>query len=432
MKTKVEILGPVKQKVTIEIPADEVGKYLDRSYTNIQKKVQLKGFRKGKVPLEVIKKDFKVDAIQDAIEEIVNKYTFEALQENNLNPVSRPGIEIGKFEEEKPFEYNMTFEVRPEIKEPKYDGFKLEKEKVVADEKEIEEHLKYLQNMLTRLEPVADDDVVGDGKAISVDFTGTAGGQKFKGSDAKNFLIDIGGGGVLPEIEKNLIGMKLHEKKSMEFDYPKDYFNKELAGKKAVFEVEVKEIKKKVVPEINDDFAKDAGPFKTLSELKKSIVEKIEQHKDHNEKQKMYRQVIEQLVEKNKIEIPECFVESEVESAVEGLKRDLKAQGKTVEDAKINLDGFKEKVKPEAILRVKGNLILDKVSEIENVQVADEEVEQYLKDVAAKAREGLDKVKKHFNDNKLLGGVKFQIRSQKTLDLIISKSKIKEIKPKKK
>ncbi len=431
MKAIVEQASPIKKKIKVDVSAQEVQEIVKKVYAKIQKKANLKGFRKGKVPKDVLEKQFGEIANQDAVEEIVNKYTLEVLDKENLNPVSQPDIKIGKYDPNKSFTYDLTFEVKPELEKVKYDGARLEKEKVTADAKEVESHIKQLQTSLTRLEPVSDDAVVDNEKVISIDFIGTADGAKFEGSEAKNFIVDVGSGNMLDVIEKQLAGMKVNDNKKILFNYPKDYFNKGLSGKKGEFDITVKEIKKKIVPEINDDFAKDAGPFKGLDDLKKTIKERIVEYKENNEKQKMYRQIIEYLAEKNDFEVPLGMVMSEVNVSLDNLKRDLKAQGKTLEDAKVDVEKFIETMKPDAELRVKGNLVLEKVCEVENITVTAEELEERIKNIAAGARQPLAKVKKHFEDNRLYPGLEYQMRNEKALDLLLSKSKIKEVKPKK-
>jgi trigger factor len=290
---------------------------------------------------------------------------------------------------------------------------------------EVDQEMKGLQKQMTQLEP-APDEALGKGVLGRIDFQGTADGKKFEGCEAKDFIVDLDEGNLMPEFEKSIIGMKEQEERDIEVVYPKDYFNKEIAGKKGAFHVKLKELRKKIVPELNDDFAKDLGPYKTLDEVRKALKQRIADIKEHHQRAAMQRQIIEQLAANQPIEVPDAMISRELGHMIEELAHQLEEQGKTLEDAGVDANTFVKEHLGEATLRVRGMVLANAIAEKEGIAVSDEEMNQRIAAIAIQSGQPENQVRQHMEKNNLLPGLKGQMQIEKTLDFIIDKAKIKE------
>lgn len=430
MKTQLETVSSVKKKIKVELPVTRVAEALESAYQKIQKKAQLKGFREGKVPRNLIELHFGADAESEAVNFLIDGSLREAFEKEAVTPVSRPNVTSEPFRKDADFSYTVEFEVNPTVDIKEYHGIAIEKtEREVTDDL-VEKRLAMIQQSMTQLEPAAEDAKLGKGLVAYVDFNGTADGKAFNGSKADNFLVDVGAGSLLPEFEKEMMGMKKAETKKVEFDYPKDYFNKELAGKHGEFTVTVKELKKKIVPELNDDFAKDLGNFKTIAEVREDIKKRMISAIEHEAKTELANNALEALVKKHQFEVPESMIGAELKDMFEGFGRQLAAQGRKFEDTGMKVEQFIEQYKPVAENRVRGYYILDAISKAENIQVLDSDVEERLNVIATNYNKPVEEITKHYETNNLMGSLKFQILNEKTLDFVVSKAKIKSKKAK--
>lgn len=431
LKTKIEEVSPIKKKIEVEIPVHEVAKALEAEYKEIQKHAKIKGFRKGKVPQAMLERLHAVDAVQGAVERLVRDSYPKALDKENLFPISAPAVTPGEFDKEKPFTYSAIFEIRPIVELKEFAGIDLEKPEIIVTSEEVDNQLKMIQQQMTQLEPLPEGVAAETGMVMVVDFAGKVEGKEFKGSNAKDFMVELGGGNLLPQLESTLTGMKKGEKKDFELDYPADYFNKELAGKKGNYIVTVKDVKKKITPELNDEFAKDIGDFKTLADVKKDIEARILAAKEHEVKRVLTTQALAELAKRHSFEIPEAMINSEIKSMFESFVRHLASEGKKMEDIGVTPELFIEKYKGEAETRVRTFLVTDAIAEAEKVEVTEEDVESRLKEVSAQYNQPLPKVKQQYESAHMMEGLKLQIKHEKAIDLVISRAKIKVAKPKK-
>lgn len=427
MKTSLDKTKKTRHKISVEVPKERVKKSVETALKTIQKDAQIKGFRKGEVPLDVLHKYMGKEADKEIIKQIVRDTYAEAIRQERSAPISEPYIDYDKYEKDKDFNYTASFDVMPEIEAPQYEGLKLEKEKVEVKEEEVEMELKRLQRAMTQLEP-ADDANLGPGFVGLIDFKGTVDGKPFKGSEAENFVADFGS--MLPAFEEKIAGMKKNEVRDVSFNYPSNYFNKEIAGKTGQFKVTLKEIRKKNIPDINDDFAKSLGK-QNLGEVKQEIEKQIINFKEEFWKRRLGEMAIRQLAEKNAIEVPEIMVSNEIGAMLEEVARQLKMRGQTIEDAGIEAKAFVRTNHEEATKRVRGYLIAFAISKQANVEATDEDLENRINQIAKQTNQPVDKVKSHFAKENFTDRLKSQILYEKTLDLIVSKAKVKEIKPKK-
>lgn len=431
MQTKLETVSQIKRKLTVDVPVARVLEGLERAYQKIQKKAKLKGFRDGKVPRNLLELHFRGDAEMEAVELIIDSTYREALEKEAVSPVSRPDVTPGPFSKDAPFSYTAQFEVHPVIELKDYTGLSIEKtERNVTDEL-VDKRLEAMQRSMTQLEPANEGTTLDNGVVAYVDFNGTADGKPFEGSKAENFMVDVGSGSLLPEFEKEIIGMRSGESRQIEFKYPKDYFNKELSGKKGAFDVKVKELKTKKVPALNDDFAKDLGHYKTLAEVKEDIKKRMISAVEHEAKTELANHALDELVKKHKFDIPETIVAAELKGMFEQLVRQLASQGKKFEDSGIKVEQFIEQYKPVAENRVRGYYILDAIAVAEKLEVTDAEVDDRIKTIAENYNQPFEKIKEHYAEHGDIESLKLQLLHEKTLDFVVSKAKIKSKKPKK-
>lgn len=431
MKNNLEKISSVRQALKIEAAADAVEKAFEKAIGIIKNEASIPGFRKGKIPDKIIAQKFGEDVAKEAAKQIVLLTFSDAVTGAEVKFIGEPEfVPEGNAAKGKPFVYKAYFDVYPEYEADGYTGLKLEQEKFTVTDEEVEGELKRLQMQLTQLEP-APDSMIGPGLIAMIDFKGTADGKPFAGSEAENYVVDFGSGQMLEEFEVEIKGMKAKEERDIKFTYPKTYFKTDIAGKKGEFRVKVRDVRRKIVPELNDEFAKELGKFTTLAEVKKDLREKIAEFKGSVVKNGLRDKAIHLLIEKNqKLEVPLTMVQAEINNMLEQMDRNLRAHGKTLADQNLDAKEFVAKNEKEAKDRARGYVIISAIAKKENITTTDAEVEERLKNMAAQNRQPFAKVKEHFEKNNLMQQLKSQITFEKTLDFVVDKAKITEVKPK--
>ncbi len=432
MKSSLENLSPIRQKITVEVSADKVDKAYDAAIEKVRKEATIPGFRKGKVPEDVILKRFGNDVNTEAAKQVISASYPEAIKETDAKPISDPQIEISNpIEKGKPFTYSATIEIYPEVKATGYEGLSLTQQKTTVTDEEVEAELKRLQQQMTQLEP-AEGKEIGEGIVATIDFKGTAGGEPFPGSEAENYVVDFGTGALLTEFEAQIKGMKAGEEKEISFHYPTDFFRREMAGKKGEFKVKVKELRTKVVPKLDDEFAKSLGDFKDLNAVRADLKKRIHDYKEGVEKNRLREQAIRELIAKNQnLEVPTVLIDSELGNMLEQIKRQYEMQGQKFDASKIDAKEFVAQNVKEATDRARGYMLARAVAAQEKLEITDEELDAKIAQMAAQSRSTPQQVRDYLNKNKMLDNFRAQILFEKTLDLIVNKAKIKMEKPKK-
>ncbi len=426
MKTQVTDVSPVKKKIHIDIPVDKVNAAFEKAFAKVQQNASMKGFRKGKVPKDMIEKHYHSELAQEALEEILQDSYMAAMQAENLIPISRPDVSPGKLAKDMAFAYDATFEVRPEVKITNYTGVALLSEPIEVTNDEVENELKRLQELFAQLVPPLEDAGIGKESVVTVDYIGKVDGKDFPGNSASDFVIDIPAGNLMPQFTEKLLGGILGEVREFEIDYPADYFNKELAGKKGQFSVTIKDVKTKVLPEIDDEFAKDVAKGGTLLELRQMIRKDIETAKDRANRRVLGQQALDHLVEKHPFEIPSSLQMLELRSLFEQFQHHLQQQKQTIESVGMTPEKFIQEYSDVATRRVRGYLILDAIAEAESVGVTDEDLEDFYKGLATQLGEPITKIRAHYDENDRKNALKVKILQEKTLDFVVDKAKIGE------
>ncbi len=424
MKINVEDISGVKKKVNIEIPEDEVEKEINSIYEDLRKNAKIKGFRPGKVPRNILQRYFKDYVKGEATQKLIQESYPKAFEEASLHPVSTPVIDPQELESGKPFLYSATVEIKPEIKIADYAGLKIEGKKEEVRGEEVEARLKGLQNLYANLKAIPEPRPIQKGDFVIVDYEGTMDGKPLEEGKAVDYTIEVGSGRFIPEFEEKLVGLKADEEREIEVSFPEDYGYKKWAGRSVSFHVKIKEVKEKILPPLDDEFAKDLGNYSSLEELKNQLRQDLEKEKKLDLDRQLKDQLIDQLVKANPFEIPETLVEEQTKSLVSDAKTRLASQGVAFESLGVPEEKMNQDFRQTAERQVRSFLILEKISEQEAITVADEEVESRLKEISEKTHQKLDAVKRYYEKNGLIPEVKAGILTQKTLDRLLEKAEV--------
>ena len=424
MKANVEEISSIKKKVSIEISEDQVNKEVESFYKDLGKKAKIKGFRPGKVPRDILERYFKDYVKAEVIQKLIEETYPQALSETDLHPVSPPVIDPGGFEDGKPFQYSAMIEVKPDIQLEEYTGLKIEGKKEEVKDEEVEERLKALQNLHANLKTISEARPIQTGDYVIVDYEARLGGKPLEGGKAIDFTVEVGSGQFIPAFEEKLIGLKPEEEKEIEVSFPEDYGYQKWAGKTISFHVKIKEIKEKILPPLDDEFAKDLGDYSSFEELKVKLKGEIEKEKELALERQLKDQVVDQLLEINPFDVPESLVGEQAKAMVSDTKLRLAAQGVALKKIGVSEEKLQEDYKAMAQKQVRTFLILEKIAGAEGIAVTDEEADDRLREMSERMHQKFDVVKRYYEKNGLLPEVKAGIIRDKTLNFLLEKANI--------
>lgn len=424
-KVNLKEVSPIRKDLEVIVAATDVDRHLDQVYKRIGNKARLKGFRPGKVPRSVLEQHFRQDAESEAVRDLINQSYPLALREVGVMPIASPQIRVTSFGPSQDLAYEAMIEIPPQFEVKGYQGLELNKDKIEVTDQELADNLKALQDRLTQLTPLIEDRPTQEKDVIALDYLGTLDGKPVAGFEGKDFLVELGHGYLFPEIEKVLVGAKIGEKRQTRVTLPEAWADKNLAGKSIDYDLTVKQIKQKKVPELNDDFAKDVGPFESLDALKAKIKEDVARGKEQAAKNKLRRDVIDKLIAENDFMVPEAMIQIEMEDMFRRFEGNLRAQNITLEQAGITVEDFYAKNRDEAVHRVRGALIFDAVARKENISVTAEEIDKRVEEMAKLAGQQAPVWKKYFREHNMLGRVEGALLEEKALDFVLSLSSLK-------
>ena len=430
MNVTIEEVSAIRKKMIIEVTAEAVATEIEKAYQKIAKTADLKGFRKGKVPRSVLEKHFAQRVASDVVGSVVNNSLYKAMIENKIEPVSQPEIvESGVVEKGQAYTYKAEVDVRPQIVAKDYTGLQLEKEKFSFNEDVVEQQLAQMATSRVQLE-VTSRKKAREGDTVIIDFEGFLDGTAFENGTAKDYQLEIGSGSFIPGFEEQVVGMKREDEKEINVSFPENYGAKDLAGKPVVFKVTLKEIKEKIEPKIDDDFAKELGSD-NLQELKASIRENAVKQEEGRIKGQLQEQLMNALVENNVFDVPEGMVENQLMHLKDNFSQRLKSQGMSLEMLGMNDENFAKTYRDMALQQVKGEVLLDSIADQEKITADDAEIEEKIKSIAEEAKTPLENVQKYFENAQAREGLKGQILSDKVIAMLLEKSIVTEVEPKK-
>ena len=424
MSVKVEKTENTNEvKLSFEIEAEKFDEAMKKVYAKTAKYFNIPGFRKGKAPMQMVEKQYGSSIFyEDTFNELVPDIYDEAIKENNIDAVSRPQIDIQQMEKGKNLIFTAIVQVSPEVKIGKYKGIELNKIEYNVSDEDIEHELGHMQEKNSRLITIEDRPVETKDIAV-IDFEGFVDGEAFKGGKAEKHELEIGSNTFIPGFEDQIIGMKVDEEKDINVKFPEEYFSKDLAGKDATFKVKLHEIKKKELPKLDDEFAKDVSEFDTLEELKNSIKEKIQTENDSRAKYELEENAIKTVCENTPIDIPSAMIENEIENMMQDIKVRLSYQGLNIEQylKMINKteEDMRNEFKEQAERAVKSRLVLEAVAKVEN---SEEEIAEKIKEMAKNYGKKEEEVLKN---EQLRKYVEENMKTEKAIKFIVDNAKIK-------
>ena len=402
MGLQVEKLEKSMAKLTIEVSADDFEKAIQSAYKKQKNRISLPGFRKGKVPRQMIEKMYGAEVFyDDAANELIPTAYSEAYDECEEDIVSRPQIDVVQAEKGKPFIFTATVALKPEVTLGEYKGLEVEKFSTDVTEEEIDERLKEEAEKNARKVTV-EDRPVQDGDEVILDYEGFVDGVAFEGGKGENYPLVIGSGSFIPGFEEQLIGVNAKVDVEVKVTFPQEYHAKELKGKEAVFQCKVHEIKAKEIPEIDDEFASEVSEFDTLDEYKEDLKKSIAKKKESEGREKQEDDVVEQAVKNAQYELPEAMVETQVSQMAEDFSRRIKGQGLTMEQyfqfTGLSAEKLLEDMRPQAEKSIETRLVLEAIVKAENIEVSDARFDEEVQKMAEMYRMDADKMKETMGD----------------------------------
>ncbi|MCK5516652.1 MAG: trigger factor [Desulfobulbaceae bacterium] len=397
MDIAVEEINELTRKVTVTLPAKQVRKALDESYKKLKKEVNLKGFRKGKIPMAVLEKNFKEQVQKENAEQLVQGTYFDAIEEKGIDAIVHPEITSANFGDDDTFTYVAMVDINPKIDLQDYKGIEIEKPITTVSEAEIDEQIETLRRTKAVLRTAEDDhEIVMDDIAI-VDFQGFHEGKAMPEVQNEDFSVDIGTKSLGEEFETQLLGMKKGETTLHEIPFPPEYPNPVLAGKTVEFKVDVKNVKVRVRAEVDDEFAKDIDPeYETLEDLRQAVTVAIKQKKETVLEGDISDRLMSRLLDENQFKVPERLIMFEIQEMIKQAEENLKRSNMTLESAGIKVEDLVEQNRPVAEKRVQGDFLLKKIADIEEIKLQDEDIERGYQRIAGEYNMTLDKVKSYF------------------------------------
>ncbi len=420
MKVTVEDLSPVKKKIIVEFPPEDIEREMAAVYRDLGAKVSIDGFRKGKVPKGILESRYKDYALSEAASNLIENSYPSIVREKNLSPVSRPAVDVKEgIKQGEPFSYTATVEVRPSIKVEGYIGMDLKKEDVVVSEDEVLKALEILRERNAYFNETDKSAVEND--LVVMDFEGYLDGKPVANAKASEYAVVIGTNVIVPDLENALKGMKKGDGKEVKVRFPEDYKQKELSGKELIFNVKVKGVKEKVVPALDDEFAKDLK-LDSIAQLKDKMREGIQKDKEGAERERLKKDILDRLIEKNSFDIPPALVAGYLQTFISQAMENIKRGRVKPEDAlDMTPEKLKEKYEKAAETRVRGEIILDAIAGQEGITVAVEELDAKIKELAASRYQRFEEFKKQLVEQGSDGILMAGMLEERVFDFIISK-----------
>lgn len=429
MKIDIDEISPVQRKIRVELPAETVTKGFSRAYEDLRRRVRIKGFRAGKAPRGVLQGIYGDELKGQVRSQLVEDSLGEVIKAHGLEIVSRPEIEANDLVDGSSFSFSAVFEVKPAIEIKDYLGIEVEKVKLSVTEEQADEALRRLQETHARLEPVENRAVVQQGDFVTLDFEGSLGGKPFQGGKGENYFLEVGGGQALPQFQQALIGLIQGKPATIQVTYPEDYPNRELAGKSVDFSVVVREIKQKVLPELDDDFAKDYGECASLPQLRAAIQKRLENELTRIQQEELKEQIIGRLIDAASFEPPPTLVERQTRYLMERYQNRSAGQNVSGSQSPPSFEEARKTLEGRALRQVRATLLVEKISQREHIEVSDKEVQDRVDQLVRAAGERAKTVREAYSRPELRDDLRAQMVFDRTLDFLLERAHVKEVDP---
>lgn len=428
MQVQVEETSSVQKKISVVISPEMVNEEIEKAYSKIQKRAKLQGFRPGKAPMQLIRRTYSETMRDEVMRKFYEQTLYKALDEHKIDPVAPPTIESDILKENEPFKYSATVEVMPQILLKDYTGLAVKREIYAAKPESIDGELKRMQENMAQLIPLEEGAVIENGYSVTADFSFSVEECPEEGSAAEDATIEVGANRLIPGFEEQLVGMKVGETKEFRLDLPEGHRNPDAAGKEASFKVTIKDVKRKELPELDDEFAQQFGEYDTMDDLRAKMVEYHGKHETDRIENEFKERVIQALIEKNPIDVPESVVIRQLEYMFENLKNRLKSQQTSVEMMGLDADGFNARFHDDAADKVRGGLLLMALVEKENITVSEDDLLARYEKIADGNQDMLDRIKSYYSANpKAKSSITAEIKEDKAVSFLIERAVVTEV-----
>jgi trigger factor len=427
MNVKVQDIEKNVVQLEIEIDVSKFDEGMEKSYRKNMKRFSIPGFRKGKVPRKVVERYYGEAVLyDDAVNFICPEAYEQAIKENDIHAVSQPEINIVQIGNGENFIFTAKVTVKPQVELGEYLGIEAKMQEVNVTDEDVEKELNTMAERNSRLVNVENREVQDDDTAV-IDFEGFVDGEPFEGGKASDYYLNIGSGQFIPGFEEQLKGAKIDEELDVNVTFPEDYVESELAGKPAVFKVKIKGIKKKELPIIDDEFAKDVSEFDTLEEYKEDLKNKIIEREENRVKNEIENEVIKTVVENAKVDIPQVMIDNRLDGIVQDFDLRLRYQGVDLESylkmTNTDITTFREKYTEIAANDVKTQLVIEKIKDKENIDVTEDEFEEELKKYADNSNKSYEEYKKLLSEDDI-EYIKNNFKARKTIEFLVKNAKL--------
>jgi len=432
MKVTVEDRSSVKKVLHIEVPQADVTRELDSAYAELKKTAKIKGFRPGKTPRSVLERMYGKEVKADVSGKLIQTAFMDALKETELKIVGSPVVDPPELNGGQPYVFDAQVEINPEIADIEFKGFELVKTKYATTDDEVDVQLKMLQKNLAKREKIKEDRPLQLDDVAVIDYEGFKNGQPFEPTrKTENFIIKVGSGQIVKDLDDGLIGMRTGEERQVPVTFPDDYFKEELVGQKVEFKVVLNEIREEILPDLDDAFAKSIGDkYETLEVLKTAIRDNLREGYEKRVEHELSEQVYQKLLDQVEFEVPETLVNGELEHIINDAERSFAQSNRSLDEVGLNREKLAETYRPTAEKQVRRHLILSKIIKQEKLTLTDDELDKGFQEMADNFQQPVDHIKGYYQQNK--DGLEFfkhTLLEKKALKIIIDNGQISEVEP---
>lgn len=428
MKVEVFEENSVTKRLEIEVEREAVETEFSRAYRDLAARTRIKGFRPGKVPVQLIKQQYGQQVQNDVLDRLLRVSLTQAVRENQLNVVGTPAVSEIQLQAGQPLKYKAKVEIKPEIEIKNLAVGEIQREKAKLDEAQVEERLKALQRRHSQIKSRPEEESSATGDILTIDFVGKVDGVTFDGGSAQNVNIELGSKTFIPGFEDQLTGVARGEHE-VKVTFPEDYARKDLAAKEAAFAVTVKDIRQRVVPALDDELAKDAGEYESLQQLKDKIADELLMEARDRAEGKLKEALFKAALAQNPFEVPPSLVERHIDMTINQTNERLRAQGVDFRKFEVDMDKLREELRERSHFQVAASLLIEAIGRAENLLITEEDLNAHFEKLASAANEPAAKVAAYFRTPERLDPLRFQLLEEKVLDLLTSKATIVEVEP---
>ena len=427
MKSTLEKVSSLERKLSVQVAAAEVESALEQAYSDIQKRAEIKGFRKGKAPLATIRSIYADRVKQDLIQDLIQTHYQKALQEHQLSPISYPEIDFEPLADGIDFKFSAQFEIRPQVQVKNFENLNVKKEKMPDMNAKVNESLDNIRRNRAEHVPVLEDRGAQSGDVVDISFHGTQAGIPVEGGSADHFTLELGSKQMIEGFESGIEGMRAGESRTLHLQFPEGYHATHLAGKPVTFDIKVKALKKKSLPELNDEFAKSLGQFESLDALKKTLLENTEEEEKRRIDSDVRTRIVEALVEKNPVELPKSLVVEQMKMLSDDVRNRLQGQGYSEEQIAEYVQKWESDIENSAKFMVHSSFLIDQLAEDHGLHWTEADFDERLNKMAAQSGLEMAKIEEFYKQPNTKSRLCFRITEEKVVDFLLSKAKITEI-----